>query len=505
MTITASVEGPAWCLPGLDNGRGRYPLGVESAVLSMVDKLVPGVSTLTQYARYYSLYWAIADFADEHDLDAPSCRTVIRRSEVAVAWAWVRHHGAGGSRETHSFHGVPAVRRRLDQGAAPIVQGHNSYSPRPWGFWSQYGGPSTLLGTVSMDGRALRRGKRPCPESVRAMFRPLLSTVREREADETTAAAITELVDISSDSTDVAPLAELMTAAAVGDRDPAQWSGNDQARRSIYRILARAVQLQPHVDNWTETVTDVVAYGDHAVSDPVLSQDRHTPAWRGLLLRRQSVGAWRRLFSTLVDHVHSSGDPVTKDDLHQWIRGRVGQYSLSEFAEPWQNTVDRAGNPLPVERVARETLPEIEADLAVLLIGARRDQQLSGAARQAFRANTSERREFLDPAWVDFQYRAHESAKLGDFASAMVDDMLAQARRVGLRKMRIDDHGRMTVFTKLHEREGRYFASGTEGSANVGTRIDQIGDLAVQLGLIDTAHPHPAPTDFGRQLLELPR
>ncbi|MFI6168537.1 hypothetical protein ACIBCN_17295 [Nocardia sp. NPDC051052] len=56
MSIATSIEGPLWCEPGLGFRSGRYPLAVESPVLSMVDKLVPGVSTLTRIARYYALY-----------------------------------------------------------------------------------------------------------------------------------------------------------------------------------------------------------------------------------------------------------------------------------------------------------------------------------------------------------------------------------------------------------------------------------------------------------------
>ena len=52
----------------------------------MVDTLVPGVSTLTRSARYFSLYWALADYAGRHDLDAAACRQLVLRSEVALAW-----------------------------------------------------------------------------------------------------------------------------------------------------------------------------------------------------------------------------------------------------------------------------------------------------------------------------------------------------------------------------------------------------------------------------------
>lgn len=146
--------------------------------MAMVDTLVPGVSTLTRYARYYTLYWAVADFAKEHELDAAECQTLVRRAEVALALV---------SRDTHSAsrfaaHGVDRVNSLVERGeTAQLAEvGSGSYSPRAWGFWSQYAGPSTVLGTVEVKGGALRCGRHACPPALREMFLPLLHLVRQR-------------------------------------------------------------------------------------------------------------------------------------------------------------------------------------------------------------------------------------------------------------------------------------------------------------------------------------
>jgi hypothetical protein len=65
--------------------------------------------------------------------------------------------------------------------------------------------------------------------------------------------------------------------------------------------------------------------------------------------------------------------------------------------------------------------------------------------------------------------------------------MLAQSRRVALRKLRVDTRRQMTLFTKLHERNGRYFADQREGVGNVGLRIVQLSGMAEQLGLTSAA------------------
>jgi hypothetical protein len=47
----------------------------------------------------------------------------------------------------------------------------------------------------------------------------------------------------------------------------------------------------------------------------------------------------------------------------------------------------------------------------------------------------------------------------------------------------VDTNGQMTLFTKLHERNGRYFADQREGAGNASLRIVQLGGMAEQLGL----------------------
>jgi len=53
--------------------------------MACVDMLVPGVSTVTRYARYYSLYWALGAYADRKGLDREACQRLVRRAEVGLA------------------------------------------------------------------------------------------------------------------------------------------------------------------------------------------------------------------------------------------------------------------------------------------------------------------------------------------------------------------------------------------------------------------------------------
>ncbi|MFI6168538.1 hypothetical protein ACIBCN_17300 [Nocardia sp. NPDC051052] len=315
-----------------------------------------------------------------------------------------------------------------------------------------------------------------------------------------------ELSEMASGSPDLGSVGDLMVAVRDGAHDPTEWKGEDCTRRSVFRILARAVQLgSPTATGWTRIFTDVLAYGDLIGSDPVFAKEIRAQAWRGVLLRHHSVGAWRRLWSCLVDRVLDADDgPVSKDDLHEWIRSCVSGSSVRKFMASCPDTVDSEGQPQAAEDELRRSLGPVEADLAILMLGAKRNEQLPGVTREAFRGGRSGR-QFLDPNWIGYRCAEHLDLPLADFACAIVDDMLAQSRRVALRKMTVDTAGRMVLFTKLEEREGRYFASGAEGSGNVGLRIEQLGTLATQLGLFDELGSRRTVTELGCDLLGLPR
>ncbi len=302
--MTVEIDGPAWARQGLDLRAGRYPLAVEAPVLQMTATLMPGLSTQTQFARYYSLYWAVADHAERGGLDAEACRRMIRRSELMLAF--VTDHVNG--RETVA-HGADALVRGREQGTgfwAMAEDGPGTYSPRTWGFWGQYGGPSDALGTVTTEGRALRPSRHPCPQRVREFYAPLLAIARSI-ADPDPGALLPQLRPYAvGDLTgpDLHELGELFAASRGAREDPEAWENSDRSRRAALRILARAATLHPEA-SWQMAMRRAVAYGDAADTDPVLlTEADRAAAWRGLLLRHRSVGAWRGLWAGLVAHIH---------------------------------------------------------------------------------------------------------------------------------------------------------------------------------------------------------
>lgn len=498
--MEAAIEGPAWATPGLDQREGRYPLAVEAPVLSMVATLAPGVSTLTQFARYYTLYWAVAAAAERSSWDAETCRLVVRRAEVLLAD--VSHH------VDHDVqaHGLDALLRGREAGRSlwELAElGTGSYSPRAWGFWSQYGGPSAVLGTVTTEDGALRPGRHPCPSSVVEMFTPLIALA---SADDGPGAAVRTSADVTRvaladlDGPDLDELRALFTATRLNRHDPDNWTGDDRTRRSSLRVLARSLQLSPGHDGALGSMRRAVAHGPAVDDDPVLATEDRTAAWRGLLLRHRSVGAWRRLWAELVDFVHDAG-LVTRTELHDWAVDRLPDDRVARFDGALPPIVDGGGHPRAAEDELPDGLGTVCADVAVLMLGARRAEALSGPARVAFLGGRrAGRGTYLDPVWVRRRVTDHADRSVRDLGRTLVDDMLAQAQRVALRKVRVSD-GRLQLFSRLHERNGTYTAGTREGAGNVGLRIDQLTGIAEQLGLLLSSG---AVTARGAELLELP-
>ncbi|MXP24336.1 hypothetical protein GIY30_23730 [Gordonia sp. HNM0687] len=478
------VEGPGWCSPGLDIRGGRYPLAVESPVLRMVDTLVPGVSTLTRIGRYYSLYWALAGFAARRDLNADACRALVRRSEVALGWLSLGNPAAGFVGQG-DMHGADRIRSLVANGDGKNMAevGPGSYSPRPWGFWSQYGGPCVTLGAVQMHKRALRPGTVACPEVVAAMFEPLFEICVARPVQADDLIALQSLATIGADSFDAESLRWLLTSS---EQRESELSGNDETRRAAFRILARCAQLKTSDSeaSWTEVLRAGVAYGAEIETDEVLANEPRTLAWRGTLLRHHFVGAWRAMWADLVEDVASHDSGATRADLHDWITSSLREVSVRQFVAELPKTRDADGHPIPAESELPNSLASPQLQIALLLTGAQRDSELEGVCLSAFRGGARQTKQFLDPRWVDYRRDAYLDRPLGDFARVLVDDMLAQSHRVALRKMRIGLDGKITMFSKLHQRENLYFTSGSEGRGNVGLRTEQIGSLAEQLGLV---------------------
>ena len=220
--------------------------------------------------------------------------------------------GHGQPAGARSMHGADTVSRLLQQGREEHLAdiGAGSYSTRSWGYWSQYRGSTLVLKIASAEGNAIRRGARACPAAVKQMYEPLLRLCTERAPTASDIPEYVSLTNMVETSPDVEPLREVLSATVSRVQTPDDWLPPDIMRRSTLRILARSVQLCPESQRWQYMLADGVAYGGRIESDPVFAEERRqAEAWRGVLLRHHSVGAWRALWSALVRRSASCSRP----------------------------------------------------------------------------------------------------------------------------------------------------------------------------------------------------
>ena len=85
------ISGPTWSDAGSTTYPGRFPLSVERHVMSMVDRFVPGVTTVTLNARYYALHGLVAAETQRNDLSEPQAVDLMRRAEVVIGAVSARH------------------------------------------------------------------------------------------------------------------------------------------------------------------------------------------------------------------------------------------------------------------------------------------------------------------------------------------------------------------------------------------------------------------------------
>lgn len=503
------VEGPAWSVRGLIQHGSRYPLKVESAVQRPAGLLLPGVSTASELVRYFALYAALAAYADERGMDADGCRELVRRSEVVMAGASMPEGHEPGDRGV-SAHGADGVRPWLGEGldvhgAVSMGDEQHSYSPRKWGFWETYGGPSLVLGTVTRDGGAFRGGRHRCPEVVCAFFGPLFAASAR---DRLTLAELEALrpVGVIGDGKPENPwLLGLFTATRDGMHEANDWLPDDRQRRATMRILGRTTVLHgADVElTWTEAVESTVAFGDALETDPVLATVKEAESWRGLLLRNYSVSAWRRLWAGLVTFIGAADDHEDRspEELQAWLADQMPDMTVGAFMEGELPLTMAGRHPAPAERIVLGDGSEGPlTDVKVLLLGARRAGELTGEARTVFLGHHNE---ILNPVWMSGCVREFRDRPVRDLAVRLVNDMLAQANRVALDKMEPDASGRLQVYSRVFERNGRYYKTGDEGDGALGTRLEVIAGIAGQLGLIDvTAEGAATLTDLGYAVLE---
>ena len=214
--------------------------------------------------------------------------------------------------------------------------------------------------------------------------------------------------------------------------------------------------------------------------------------------------ARRRRWAALVYTIGAAEESADRsaEELQAWLAEPLPAMTVRAFMDDLP--AGMAGrHPAPAERIALagKDIRDPETSIKLLLLGARRAAELDGEARTVFLGRQNE---ILNPLWMHLCVREFLDRPLRDLAVRLVNDMLAQARRVALDKMRPDSNGQLQVYSRIHERNGRYYKTRDEGDTAIGTRLEVAAGIAVQLGLIDLADDSTATlTGRGSKVLEV--
>jgi hypothetical protein len=461
--------------------------------MRMADLLVPGVTTVTPHARYYALHGLIADEAVRHNLNETDARHLLRRAEVALAAvSWAHDHGDVGLPRAH---GMDALAWRLHAGRLNVAEasapGKDGYVRSQWGFWSPYFASEVTLGVLTAAGSPTP-GPALDSSAVRAGLGGLLELAREDELVVDDLQPHSHLcVCAGGAAADGAWLAALLCGTP--DTDPRSKAGT---RRETVRLLARVMRTH-QVDHVTGDVGRAIAFGDFATTDPVTTGLAATAAWRGVALRNYSVGAWRRLWSWLVEQVNGLTPSTAVADA---FADALPDCTVQTFLDRLPATRTHTGAPAPAEhRLRSSDLSLPVRELSVLAVNAKRVDELDGHVRDAFLGDR--RGVDLAPEWTARRFAEAAPASLRDFAHRLTPDLLSRGQRVALSKARRRADGTLWLPTRLHERGDLLFKTSEEGRGDVGLRLDQLTTVLAGAGVVARVGGHWQVTPTGVALV----
>jgi hypothetical protein len=455
--------------------------------MSTVDRLVPGVTTVTLGARYYALHGLVAAEAKDRDLGLTAAQALLRRCEVVIGAISGKHlqdaadSHAGLSRP----HGYDLIHAGLassggldvDALAAPKV-----YAQAAWGFLPAYRGSEMLLQILST-GNDFGPGARLEESAVRDGLTGLIYLASESKIDPATLTSSSQLCVCGSiTSADGAWLAQLL--ASPGIADPTTRAG---VRRGTLQMFLRAVQLAD-IAQATTDLSRFIAYDERAYSDPRLASLDVTALWRGLMVRNISVTSWREMWAWFVERITGV---ITRVALIESLADAMPQQTVAEFASD-----------LPATRVAgTERLAPAELDtgiakldvplrsIALLLLGAKRATELSGFALRGFQGDDPEDiHEELAPAWLAVRVSEWANRPLRDFARHLGEIMLARSQRLAYRKARFDPKtSSFKIPSRIHLRDDLVFRDSIEGAGPASLRLNQLASIVAGVGLLKFA------------------
>lgn len=353
-----------------------------------VNRLLPGVTTITAHARWYSLHATVAAVAQRRGLDDEATRRLLRRCEVTVtgvSLAHARRAAVEGATGPHAGwatpHGGGVVGRHLGSGpgaAGPSgpdsgyvdvawASGKKRYSDSAWGFLEPYRGSEQTLGLV------LSAGKRPVPgprvdePSLEGAFEGLWDLAAKDRLD------WGDLVDHEhlcmcrcAGATDGMVVRSAMFPASRASGSP------DDRRTQSMRLLLRAVELGQEIYAPAPASSGGVdGPGARSVGDAADDEDEAlewpwTEAGAGIYWLQGGGWAWSprtRLEAVIAFSEQAREDPACMglDAFPAWAGVTTRSISVAAWRDLWSWMVGQITDFMPVARlgdVLAQQLPD---------------------------------------------------------------------------------------------------------------------------------------------------
>jgi hypothetical protein len=501
------TTGASWTAKGKGPVSGRYPLAVERHVLGQVDRLLPGITTVTPHARYYSLHAFVAEEIERRAMKIEDAKTFLRRCEVVLGAISILH----AQKDAHAHEGLPAA-HGVDKILAALAEGQletrslaapRGYSQSEWGFLSPYVSSESLTGLLTVTSGEVKNrwtagglltGPRADASALAASFGDLVTLVRH---DELSLETLQENSHLCLCRTGVSPDGAMLRNVLIdADAPELQVAGRRFGTiRLLLRLIEHAPPNRPNVD-----LAPLVAFGDLLTTDPIIASMPISEAWRGVTLRRYSVTAWRSLWAMLVNNLQGlTPRSAMADPLLDLLPGGT----VRDFIASLPASFDSLGNPAGAE-VSTE-VSELEngvRELAMLLIGAQRAGHLSDRVTPYFES-PDEQGHDLTPSWTQARILEWNERPLRDFTATLVDQLIARSQRVAISKSRLDRKtGVISVPSRVFLRDDFIFRDSKEGGGPVGLRWNQLVTILGPLGLLERVDDLWHLTDMGRSYVK---
>ena len=487
----AAVFGPEWTDGGGGRYGGRYPLAVERHAMAQVAHLLPGITTVTSHARYYTLHAAVFAEATDTDLDSDATRRLLRRAEVVVgAISMVHGHDDPAAHEgMRSPHGSEHLGPRIAGGAdIDSLAGEGAYAKVGWGFWGPYVASEFAMGLLATENRRTVAGPNVDRAALRAGFAGLFDlTVRPTLTVDELRGASHLCMCRARDTRDGLMLRSLLvprSATAMHD---------DDRRGQTLRMLLRLTDLT--ADTRSPQLDKALAFGD-VRDDPQIRAFDVSSAWTGVVLRAFTVAGWRNLWRHLVTSIEGF---MPIDALGESLAEALPAGSVRNFVQSRPPGMDGP------RLLAAEFSPEIEAlgaaeaHLSRLVIGAGRSGQLDARTQAYFQGSRDERYQQLTPSWLQERLTEWADRPLRDFAAWLTHQLVDRSERIALMKASFNyKTGTFRIPTRVFVRDGYLFKDADEAGGGIALRWGSAFEVMAGVGLVTRVDGRWVVTDAGR-------